>query len=147
MHHRRFDFDIAPCIEELAQLLDGPRACHKNVAGFLVGNEVEIALPVAQLHVRKAVPLLRQRKQRLRQEENLVHPDAQFIGLGAKQVASYPNRVAQVEQMKQLESLVSYRVFLYVNLDALPCSLQMGKACLAHQPDRNDATRNRSEER
>src|SRR5881296_3479308 len=107
MHHRRFDFDVAPGIEKLAQLLDYPRACHKNLAGFFVGNEVEIALPVAQLHIRKAVPLLRQREQRLRQEENLIHPDAQFVGLRSKQVASYPNRVAQVKQMKQLESLVS----------------------------------------
>ena len=41
--------------------------------------------------------------------------------------------------MEQLESLVSYRVFLYVDLDALPCPLQMGKARLAHQSDGNDA--------
>src|SRR5206468_9313058 len=50
VHHGRLDFDVAPRVEEPAQFLDNPGAGHKDLAGFLVGDEVQIALAVAQFH-------------------------------------------------------------------------------------------------
>src|SRR5215467_7761628 len=84
MHHRRFHFNVTAAVEESAQLLDNPRAGHKYLARLFVGNQVKIALPIAQFYVRKAVPLFRKRQQGLSEEKNLLYPDRQFAGLGSK---------------------------------------------------------------
>ena len=47
--------------------------------------------------------------------------------------------VAQVEQLVELETLLSDRVFLDVNLKLLPRLLQMGEPGLAHEADGHDA--------
>jgi len=50
--------------------------------------------------------------------------------------------VAQVKQVKQLESLVTENIFPCVNLNALPLALQMREARFSHQPIADDAARN-----
>src|SRR5713226_7117798 len=133
MHHRRFDLDIAARVKETAQFLDDARPRRKHLARFLIRDEVEIALAVTQLHIRQAMPFLRQRQQRFRKEENLFDPDAQLIGLGSKQMAPDTNRIAKVQQMKQLETLLSDHILLHVDLDTLPSSLLMRKAGFTHE--------------
>ncbi len=42
--------------------------------------------------------------------------------------------------MKQFESLLADNIFLYVNLNALPCPLQVRKTGFPHEPQGYDAT-------
>src|SRR5260370_3312288 len=100
---------------------------------------MEISLPVAKLNIHQAVPFFRQRQQRFRKEENLLDPNGQLIGLGSKQVPAHANRVAQIQQVKQLKSLLSDNIFLYIDLSALSASLQVRKTRFPHQPESHDA--------
>ena len=72
LHHRRLDLDEAARGEELAQELDDLRAAAKRRAHLLVGDQVEVALAVARLDVGQAMPLLRQRAQRLGEHAKLL---------------------------------------------------------------------------
>ena len=51
------------------------------------------------------------------------------------------DRIAQIEQMKQLESLVAQHIFTRINLHALARALQMRETRLAHQSIADDAPR------
>src|SRR5260370_25003632 len=124
MHHRRFYFDVASLIEKLSQLLNHSCAGRKYLARFLVGDEVEIALPVAQFHVRQAVPLLWQRQQRLGKEKDFLDPDGKLVGLGAKQVSAHTNRMAEVEKGEELEPVLPHEVLLNANFHALAGAVQ-----------------------
>src|SRR5207249_8464210 len=73
---------------------------------------------------------------------DLLDPNGQLIGLGSKQVHAHADRIAQVQQMKQLKSLFADNIFLYIDLNALASSLQVRKTRLPHQPEGH-----RSEER
>src|SRR5260370_31737121 len=96
-------------------------------------------MEIAQLDARQSVPFFRQRQQRFRKEENLLDPNGQLIGLGSKQMPAHADRIAQVQQVKQLESLFADNIFLYIDLNALPGSLQVRKASFPHEPERHEA--------
>ena len=137
MHHRRFDFDVPSRIKDPPQFLDDSRARYEHLPRLCIGDEVQIPLAIAHLDVRQAMPFFRQRQQRFRKEENLLDPNRQLIGLGSKQVPFDADRIAQVQQMKQLESRFADDIFLYVDLNTLASSLQVRKARLPHQPERH----------
>jgi hypothetical protein len=64
---------------------------------------------------------------------------AEFAGAGAKQVSAHADVVAEVEQFVELETLLTNRIFLHVNLQLLPTLLQMREPGLAHEANRHDA--------
>ena len=72
LHHRRLDFEKSTGDEELANGLHGPRALDEHVPRCRVGDQVDVALPVALLLVRHAVEFLRQRSQRLHQQAHAI---------------------------------------------------------------------------
>src|SRR5579859_6662391 len=84
------------------------------------------------------MPLFRKRQKGLGQECQLGNPNRQLSRFGAEQMPSHSNRIAQIQQVKQLEALLSHYVFPDINLDALATSLEVGKASLAHQAVGND---------
>ena len=87
MHHRRFDFEVAALHEELANRLHDLRTLDEHVARRRIGDEVDIALPIALLLVGHPVEFLRQRTQRLRQQPDLRGLHRQLAGLGLEQRA------------------------------------------------------------
>ena len=72
LHHGRLDFDEAALLQLPPQGRDDLRARHEHFAHFGIGDQVEIALAVARLHVLEAVPLLGHREQRLGEELELL---------------------------------------------------------------------------
>ena len=52
-------------------------------------------------------------------------------------MACYANRIAQIEQVKDLETLVSDHILTNINLDPLSVALQVRESCFSHQPVRN----------
>ena len=104
LHHGRFHFDEAAassCRRSEAMML---RARHEDLAHFGIGDQIEIALAVAGLHVFQAVPFLGHGEQRLREEFELLHVDAQFAGAGAEQIAFDADDVAEIEQLEELRN-------------------------------------------
>ena len=63
----------------------------------LVGDEVQVPLPVARLHVRKAVPLLRQGAHGLGQEGDLVSLQRDLAGTSEEERPLRAQEVAQVQ--------------------------------------------------
>ena len=101
MHHGRFHFDVAARVEEAPQLPQDFRPPRENFPRARIHDQIEIALAIAHLDVGQAVPFFRQRQQRLGQQREFLHPDRQFVGLGAKQIAAHADQVAHVQQLKQ----------------------------------------------
>ena len=65
LEDRGLDFEKATRLEQAAQCGDDPGPRPEDVADFGVRDEVDIALPVADLDVFEPVPLLGQRSKRL----------------------------------------------------------------------------------
>jgi len=144
VHHGCFYFDVAPGIKKIAQLTDDAGSRFENFAGPLVGNEVEIAMAIAQLHVGQTMPFLRERKKSLGKGKEFLYPNGELARLGPEHVAAHTDVIAKIQQMEQLEAFFAYHVFSHVNLYLLTCALQVSETSLAHQPVRNDAPRNPS---
>jgi hypothetical protein len=53
-------------------------------------------------------------------------------------MTSHTDGITEVQQMKELESLFSHNIFLYIDLNALPGTLQVRKSGFAHEPQGND---------
>ena len=114
-------------------------ALDEDFAAFEVGEEVHVALAVAQLHVGQAVELLRQREHGLGEEGEALDVDGQLAGPGAEEVAGDADVVAQVEQLVEREALLADGVEADVDLQPLAVLLQRGKAGLALGADGHDA--------
>ena len=106
LHHGRLDFEEVERIQVTAQEADDPGAGHEDIAARFVDNEVNIALPIARLGVGQAVPLVRQRPQRLHQQAQAVDAHRQLVGLGAKQ---HPAGADDVADIPALEGVVEPR--------------------------------------
>ena len=147
LHHRRFHFQIAALVKEVAQGLEHLGALDEDFAAFEVGEQVDIALAVAQLHVGQAVKLLRQRQHGLGEKGQPLDMDRQLAGAGAEKVAGGADVVAQVEEFVERKALLAHRVQADVDLQALAALLQRGEAGLALRADGHDAARPRQPSR
>src|SRR5271165_691922 len=54
---------------------------------------------------------------------------------------AYPNQISEIQQLKQGKAPLADNIFLYINLYALPGTLQMRKAGFAHQPEGDEPPR------
>ena len=142
LHHRRFDFKVTALVKEAAQRLQRLGALDEDFAGVEIGEQVHIALAVAQFDVGQAVKLLRQRQHGLGEEGEALNVDGELAGAGAEQVARGADVVAHVEQFVEREALLADRVQADVNLQPLAALLQGGEAGLALGADGHDAPGN-----
>ena len=101
LHHRRLDLDEVARREEGADALDDARAHDEHLAHLRIGDQIEVALPVARLDVGQSVPLLRQRTQGFPEQADLLHLDGQLVGLGAERAAADAGEVADVHQLEE----------------------------------------------
>src|SRR5262244_1623554 len=68
--------------------------------------------------------------------------NSKLTGLGAEQISTDADVVAEVEQFVEFKALVADGVFFDVDLELLAVLLEMGKSCFAHQSNGHNATRN-----
>ena len=139
LHHRRLDLEVAARGHELADRRDDAAARLEDAARVGIDDEIEIALPVADLDVGQAVPLLRQRQQALRQEVQPRRPDRELVGLRAEQPALDADPVAEIEQLEDLEIERRQRVLPDVDLDLRAAVGQHEEVRLAERADRENA--------
>ena len=114
-------------------------AAAKRRAHLVVGDQVEVALAVARLDVGEAVPLLRQRPQRLGEHAELLRVDGQLVGLGAERRADDADEVAEVGLLEAREGVLADRVALHVDLQPAVAIVQMEKRGLAEVALGDDA--------
>ena len=67
LEHRALDLEEAALVEDLADRAEHRRPRGEVAARRLVGDQMEVASPLLEIRVLEAVPLLRQRPQRLRE--------------------------------------------------------------------------------
>ena len=115
------------------------RARHEDLAHFGIGDQVQVALAVARLHVFQAVPLLGHGEQRLGEELQLLGVDAQLARAGAEQIALHADDVADIEHLEELEIALAHGVLLDVDLQTLAVLLQVREPGLAHVAHRHHA--------
>ena len=60
LQYRCFRFNEVPLVQELPDCGNNLAALLKNIPCLSIGNEVEVALPVACVDVAESMPLLRQ---------------------------------------------------------------------------------------
>ncbi len=101
---------------------------------FRVGDQIQIALAVADLDVFEPVPLLGQGQQDLRKERELLGVHAQFAGARAEQIAFDAHDVADVEQLIERVLALIDGVAAHVHLQPLAALHQVEEAGLAHAP-------------
>src|SRR5262249_38492277 len=117
LHHRRFDFEESTLDEELPDRRDHAAAQLEYAARVGVHDEIEVALTIPDLDVLEPMPLLRQRKQTLRQEFQLRRPDRQLVRTRPEQPPGNTDPVAEIEQLENLEVALGQRILSDVHLD------------------------------
>ena len=133
VHHRGLDFQEAAVDEEPADVVDGARAGAKHLAAALVDDEVDVAAPVAGLHVGQPVVLLGQRQERLHEQPDRARLHRKLIGPGAKHHALDRDDVPEVEPL-ELRILSLWKVVApHVDLDVSGDIAQVRERGLAHE--------------
>ena len=140
LHHRRFHLDESARFQLPPQRSDQARARHEHLAHRGIGDQVQIALAVTRLHILQAVPLLRHGKQRLREELEPLHVNAQLARARAEEIALHADDIADIHQLEEVEIALGYRVLLHINLQAFAVLLQMREPGFTHVPQRHEAS-------
>ena len=110
-------FEEAPAVEGAPQRGQQAAAGGQHQAGPRVDRQVQVAPAVPHLDVLQAVPLLRQGAQRLGEQGELGHLDAQLPPAGAHDLARSAHPVAGVEVGERREALPEHSA-VGVQLDA-----------------------------
>ena len=141
MHHRCFHFHVAALVKKTPNFPNDFRARNENFSRAVIHNQVKITPPIALLDIRKPVPFLRQRQQRLAEQFELRYPHGQLIRLRSEQMPADADDVAQIEQLKQLELLRTHHVELHIELQARAVPQNVTESSLPVRPERDDAPR------
>ena len=122
------------------QLANDQTSLHEHIAHFTIDDEIDVALPVSDLDVLQAVPLLRQRQKALRQGMS-AHLQVPSIRLCAvrNSVAFDADEVADVEQLVQLEVAIRKLILLGINLKLAFAVRQRDEAGFSKRPIRQNA--------
>src|SRR5262249_11185876 len=139
LHHRRLDLEIPACDHELADRRDDAAARLEHAARLRVHGKIEVALAVANLDVREAVPLLGQRQHALRQEVQARRPDGELVRLGAEEASLDADPVAEIEQPVDPEIDLRHRILPDVGLNLRAAVREDEEVGLAERADRQNA--------
>ena len=100
LQHRRLHVDEPTLVQQTSHRRDDLAARAKHLAHLRVGDQVDVSLPVANLDVLQAVPLLGHWSQRLRQQLERVHLERDLTALRPKDGAGHSDDVAHIEIRK-----------------------------------------------
>ncbi len=142
LQHRRLDFHEVERVEEAAQVLHDARARAEHLAALVADDQVDVALAVALLDIGQAVPLVRQRPQRLDQQPQLLDLDRELAGARLEQRAFGADDVADVPALELVVGLAE-RGLLQEQLDRAAAIGNPGERRLAHDALRHHAAGHR----
>ena len=133
MHHRRLDFEEAPCVQPAPHRAEDARSRHEDLARFRGHDQVDIPLAVALFDIRQSMPLVRQWPQRLGQQPQRVALQRQLTGPGAHQGALRGDDVADIPSLELFVG-VAEGIGLQEQLQPSAHVLDLREAGLAHDP-------------
>ena len=128
MQHRRLDLDEAVLDHEAADRRQRLAARDEARPRGLVGDQVDVALPILLLGVGDAVELVGQRPQALGEQAQALDLDRQLAGLGLEERALGADDVAEVEVLERRVGLVADRVDADAQLDPAGRVLQRSRS-------------------
>src|SRR5687768_8194554 len=139
LHHRRLDFQVTAGVEPGAHRRQRPAAYLEHATRIWIDDQIQVTLPVADLDVRQAVPLLRQRLEALGKKFELRGMDRQLVGAGAEQPSLDADEVTEVEQLVDLEIELGQGILPDVDLNLFLAVGDDEEVRLAEGPDGEDA--------
>src|ERR1700761_3591517 len=142
LHHRRFYFEIVAIVEELANGLEDLGALDEDFASVEVGEEIDVALAVAELDVGEAVVLLGQREHGLGEKGQRLDMDGKLAGAGAEEISANADVVAHVEELVKRVAAFADGVLPDIDLEACAVLLKRSEAGFALRADGHDSSRN-----
>ncbi|MBV6489717.1 MAG: hypothetical protein CNCCGFBP_00063 [Fimbriimonadaceae bacterium] len=141
LEHWSLDLDVPLLFKVLADGRHDLTASDELVSNWLVGDEVQVPMPVARLDVFESVPLLtallladRQGVEALTEWLEFTDMNRPLAGAGSKQRAIHAHMVADVEQGVRLPRLLAEVILAEVRLELAVSIRKMGESRLAHQP-------------
>src|SRR5690606_16549010 len=141
MHHRRLDLGEIVRVEERAQEADQPAADLEDAPRLRVDDQIDVTLPDLQLRIDDAVPLLRQRAERLHEQPELGRIDRQLARVRLEELAARGEDVADVPLLEVGVERLAQPLALHENLDLPRAVLELHEARLAHHALREHAAR------
>src|SRR5688500_12479800 len=103
LHHRCLDVEKVHGIQEVAQILDDACSDLEHAPTVWTDDEIDVALPIANLLIGKSVPLVRQWTQRLRKQTRLLDTHRELASLGLEQ---HPFGADHIPDIPRLEVVV-----------------------------------------
>ena len=140
LHHRRLHLHVAALVEEIADLADDLRALEEGGLHLVAGDQVQIALTIADLGVGESLPLGGRRPQGLREDHKRLQLHAGLPGASAEQRSPGSDEVGKVQVLEDLELLVAERLLLGIDLQASGDVLEVDELALAHVAMGGDAS-------
>src|SRR5438067_6979742 len=137
LEHRGLDVDETALVEQAANRRDHPGPGAKHLPHLRVGDQVDVALPVADLDVFQAVPFLGQRAQGFREQLERVDLERDLSATGPEDRPGDAHDVADVEVGEAVELIVPHDVTAGNQLDQAADVLQIGKLNHAQTPHKH----------
>ena len=139
MQDGRLDFEESALFEVAAAEGEGAAAGVEDFPDVGVGDEVEVALAVAEFLVLEAVPLAGQRQEGLGEEFPRGDAQGGLAGLGREVGPFDADEVAEVGVLEGFVGVFAHGVALDVDLEAVGAVLQVREKALAHEADGHQA--------
>lgn len=141
LHHRGFHLDEPVGIHIGPQGADDFGPGEKGLPDLRGYNEVDVALPVADLHVFQAVPFFRQRLERLCQELEPLYIHAELTGPRLDGSTPQADDVTDIELLEKRIDIVAECILFKERLESSGCVLEVYERCLAEGAHGHDASR------
>ncbi len=125
-------------VDEAPHLGEDPRALDHHAQHVGVGDEIDVATPVALLDVLQPVPLVGQRTQRFGQHLERSHGERKLAGLRAEDEAGRADDVAALDFLERRERLRADIVLAHEELETPAAVAQIGEDHAALPADRHD---------
>jgi len=123
----------------MAHSFHNAAAGDEKLAHILVGEQIQVAPPVAELHILEAVPFFRQGVQSFGEEAVFLHVQGYLTGAGAEEVPMSLNEIANVKVLEEKAVIfLSQHVVLEEKLYFAAAIGDVGKGDLAHLADGNE---------
>ncbi len=132
-----FDFDEVAFVQPLADRGDDLGAHDEQLAGVLIGEQVELAVAIAGAGVAEPVVLVGRRAQSLGEQRAAQHGKRELPALGDVHAADDPDDVPDVEAEDALVGVLAERVDAHDRLDLTRQVAHVQERGLAVAPPRD----------
>ena len=140
LEDRTLGLDEAAFVQHLARSPEDRRARGEEAAGSLVRDQMEVATPLLQIRVPEAVPLLRQRTERLRQHRPAGDEDRELATTRRPDRAGGRDDVAEIHLVEERERLGLQLGLVADELEVAAAVTEREELQLPHVPLQDHAT-------